>query len=85
MPIDTCDMVRSSANRGMSDSSVITSLKLIIVTANSNKWQQALRFVSCAQVSRKVVNTETLHFQEEKKKIKPLCINLETEYKHIMV
>lgn len=50
-PNDTCDMVRSSANEWLHVITLQKMLLVISVTANSNKWQQALGFVSCARVS----------------------------------
>lgn len=50
-PNDTCDMVSSSANRVVTCDNFTKVLLVISVTANSNKWQQALGFVSCARVS----------------------------------
>lgn len=35
-------------------------LLVITVTANSNKWQQALGFVSCARVSKRLATQEGL-------------------------
>lgn len=51
-------------------------LLVIIVTANSNKWQQALGFVSCAQLSMGLATQKAF-------KKKPFADQPEIEYEHI--
>lgn len=60
--------------------SVITFTKVLLeitVTANSNKWQQALGFVSCARVSKRLATQEGL--EEKASAAQP-----EAEYEHVM-
>lgn len=53
-------MVGSCANRVVKCDNLTNMSLMITVTANSNKWQQALGFVCCAQVSKGVGITESL-------------------------
>lgn len=65
-------------------------LLVITVTANSNKWQQALGFVSCAQVfpgvKRLEKHREPLKFKTWKREKKKASVDQpESEYQHLMV
>ena len=76
-------MVRSSANSVVKCDNVIKKMLLVItVTANSNKWQQALGFVSCAQVS----NKGWQHREPSRSEAEGASVDQsETEYEHNMV
>lgn len=68
-------MVRSSASRVVTCDNI--TKMLLAVTAKSNKWQQALGFVSCAQMSKGLA---TQNLEEKASVVQP-----EAEDEHNMV
>ena len=54
----------------------------LVITAKSNKWQQALGFVSCAQVSKGSSTQKNLN--DLRRGLKKACVS-RPEYEQVMV